>query len=373
MRKLRFSLIMIAALVASSAAGRGNAGKVAGVGDNWNVGVSVGTTTPLKGGSFWRGMRPSVGFEVGKQVSPALGLAVEGSWGINTSTRPGAFHSHTAFDNSYIGALGQLDFMRLFNPLYGRRFSVSAIAGAGWGHLYRSGAMSDHNYFATRAGLALDYRFTRRMLLSLRPSFVWDMSDADINRTSAGYKASRAVFSLQAVLKYDFGPGFQPMPIYDMSIVDNLNAEINRLRSSLDECHAQLDAVRSDLEESRSVDRPVVREVVVNNQMNTIYDVFFHTGSSVISVDQLANVERVAAHLRNNPDATVTIKGYTSSEGSVTVNARLSTARAQAVKTALVNRYHIDPDRITAEGCGVGKLFDEESWNRVSVCSITIK
>ena len=30
-------------------------------GDNWNIGLDAGLTTPLKGHSFFRNMRPSVG------------------------------------------------------------------------------------------------------------------------------------------------------------------------------------------------------------------------------------------------------------------------------------------------------------------------
>jgi hypothetical protein len=45
-------------------------------------------------------------------------------------------------------------------------------------------------------------------------------------------------------------------------------------------------------------------------------------------------------------------------------------ARAEAVKTILVNKYKINPSRITAEGQGVGDMFTEPDWNRVSICSI---
>ena len=69
-------------------------------------------------------------------------------------------------------------------------------------------------------------------------------------------------------------------------------------------------------------------------------------------------------------DSKVVIKGYASPEGSVEVNARIAAARAEAVKTILVNKYKINPARITAEGQGVGDMFTEPDWNRVSICTI---
>ncbi len=57
-------------------------------------------------------------------------------------------------------------------------------------------------------------------------------------------------------------------------------------------------------------------------------------------------------------------------EGSAEVNARIAAARAEAVKTILVNRYKINASRITAEGQGVGDMFTEPDWNRVSICTI---
>ena len=35
-----------------------------------------------------------------------------------------------------------------------------------------------------------------------------------------------------------------------------------------------------------------------------------------------------------------------------------------------VNKYKISASRITAEGQGVGDMFTEPDWNRVSICTI---
>lgn len=39
----------------------------------------------------------------------------------------------------------------------------------------------------------------------------------------------------------------------------------------------------------------------------------------------------------------------------------------------LVNRYGIAEERIVAEGQGVGNMFEEPDWNRVSICTINAR
>ena len=70
--------------------------------------------------------------------------------------------------------------------------------------------------------------------------------------------------------------------------------------------------------------------------------------------------------MKSHPDAKITIKGYASPEGQELKNQKLSEERAEEVKKALVKKYGISADRLTAIGCGVtDKLFDEKEFNRV--------
>ena len=101
--------------------------------------------------------------------------------------------------------------------------------------------------------------------------------------------------------------------------------------------------------------------------------VTFRQGKSVIDASQMPNVERVAIYLKNHSAATATIKGYASPEGPLDLNKRLAEARANAVKTMLVNKYKIAAKRLTAEGQGIGKMFSEPEWNRVAISTIDEK
>ena len=70
--------------------------------------------------------------------------------------------------------------------------------------------------------------------------------------------------------------------------------------------------------------------------------------------------------MRNHKEAGVVIKGYASPEGSEELKERSARQRAEAVQKMLVNKYGISKERIVAEGQGIGYMFEEPDWNRVS-------
>ncbi len=78
--------------------------------------------------------------------------------------------------------------------------------------------------------------------------------------------------------------------------------------------------------------------------------VFFDTNKSVIKKQYQPEVGKVADKLKDFPNATAEIRGYTDSTGPKKLNDRLSQARADAVKTSLIKDYGIDAGRLTAKG-----------------------
>ena len=90
-------------------------------------------------------------------------------------------------------------------------------------------------------------------------------------------------------------------------------------------------------------------------------------------LNQLKAFRHIATYLKNHKEASVVIKGYASPEGSVEVNDRIARQRAEIVKKMLVNKYGIAEERIVAEGQGVGNMFEEPDWNRVSICTINAR
>jgi len=123
-------------------------------------------------------------------------------------------------------------------------------------------------------------------------------------------------------------------------------------------------------EPEKEIEPEVVEKVVTKNKKTLESVVTFRVAKSTIDASQLPNVERIASYLNKYRNAKVSIKGYASPEGNLEKNKQLATARAEAVKNLLVKRYKISADRIQAEGNGIGDMFSEPDWNRVSIANI---
>lgn len=80
-------------------------------------------------------------------------------------------------------------------------------------------------------------------------------------------------------------------------------------------------------------------------------DVLFDLGKSDLKPGAERTLEKLASVLRENPERTITIEGFTDSTGSEDLNRRLSESRANAVRDALVSRG-VNPERIQTRGYG---------------------
>ncbi len=344
--------------------------------DNMYIGVEGGVTTPMHNHAFFGSMRGAAGLNIGKQITPTYGVGVESLFGVNTSSW--AFpKSSTAFDASYVGLYGSVDLFNLFGGYNcgTRPFTISAQAGAGWGHYYfNEGAGPDYNFFATKAGLKFNFNVSDHVTVSLNPSVIYNMS-GNFEQSSTGYNINRAAFNFTAGVTYRFGNGFQCVQPYNQAEVDALNAQINGLRADLAASVAVADALdvkantlAAELEQCRNKAPEVIKEVT--NNYNSVRFVFFRIGSSKVTADQMPNVEMIADYMKNHPKSKVVIKGYASKDGNYDFNVKLANNRAESVKNLLISKYKIPASRISAEGEGIGNMFEEESWNRVSICTL---
>lgn len=362
----------------------------AGFFDNWSVGLVGGGITPTTHSAFWKNMRATYGLELSKQLTPVVG--VTGQFVAANNVTP----SRNAIDATNLSLIGRFNLSNLFAGYNGkpRLFEVEAVAGAGWGHDYYPSSMgADLNYFTTQYGLNLNFNLGEKKAwtVALKPSIVYNMNNTmhgetgTTNRTCPLYNVNRSAIQILAGVTYHFknhNNGQHYMTLlraYDQGEVDALNAKINDLRTQVGDKDAELakqNARVRDLQRQLNDCRNQKPATIVETQTVTRstssmeQTVTFRQGKSTVDASQLPNVERVATFLRNHKEATVDIKGYASPEGSAEVNARIATARAEAVKNILVSKYKIDASRIKAEGQGVGNMFSEPDWNRVSICTI---
>ena len=215
--------------------------------------------------------------------------------------------------------------------------------------------------------------------LGVRPAIVYDM-EGDFNTAKSRFNVNNAAFELTAGITYHFMTSngthhFTNVKPYDPVEIANLNSAVNDLRSQVNNkdnqlinANQQVNALQSELNECRNKVVPV--ETVVKTSRIPESIITFRQGKSVVDASQLPNVERVASYMNKHVNTTVVIKGYASPEGNLAFNEKLAKARAEAIKTILVKKYKIDAARITAEGQGIGDMFSEPDWNRVSICTI---
>ena len=385
--------------------------------DNMSVTLKGGAIMPYQGYAFWPSARGIFGLEIKKQLTPVFGLGIEGEATINTTSwekldKYWGPKSPNIIDHTLAGLFGTVNLGNLFAGYAGkpRVFEIEGVIGAGWLHAFhRTEAANmygnDYNSWYTKAGANLNFNFgeSRAWTFSLKPAVVWDMNgdimipyrdntnararwNGEPHNGKSQMNANHAAVELEAGLTYHFKGSngeryitFCPYK-YSQDDIDALNGQINGLRNQLNGLQGDLDAANArnaqlqrDLDAARKAKQPEPAKAVDPNAKYMNVLVHFKVNKTNITADQQPNVERVAMYLKNNPTATVDIKGYASPEGPHDNNIRLANGRAEAVKNMLINKYKIDANRIKAQGCGETDMFQELSWNRVSICELIVK
>lgn len=349
--------------------------------DNWSVGLIGGGATPVKKDMI-KNTRGVAGLELKKDITPMFGLGLQSMAGFNTTG------SYTAVDNINTTLFGTANLSNIFFGYKGkpRTFETEALFGFGFNHFFGGNtgyAAADGNSATSKVGLNFNFNLgeKRAWTLSVRPALVYNLEGGE-SRTPVQYNINNAVLELTAGVVYHFNTStgkhyFVPVRPYDKTEIDALNAKINDLRAQLKTKEGELNANKKQLRETQEMlndcrnQKPAVQIEKVVNTKNLLESVVtFRQGKTTIDASQLPNVERIATYMKNHKEAKVNIIGYASPEGSAEINARIAQARAEAVKTLLVNKYHIAADRISAKGQGVGNLFSEPDWNRVSICTL---
>ena len=365
-------------------------------GDNWYFGINagVGFTAGFDNDGYFKntkfkGIAPNAGLRIGKNLTTVFGLAAEAS-AYGLTNEKSNLNSKTFINATNISLLGTFNLSNLFSGYPGepRAFEVIALGGFGWMHQYGN-AFDKVNALTSK--VALDFAFNlgadKAWQFYVEPNIVYAL-DGWANGVNANhgmkYNFNDAVLGINLGLNYKFGNSngshnFVKAQLRDQAEIDGLNAKINELRADNDAKSGQLSAKDQQIADlqKKLADceaRPV--QIVENVKKETVLQpiVIFRQGKSTIDPAQYASVEMVAKYMRNHPEAKVLVRGYASPEGDAELNQRLSVARAEAVQTALINRYKIAADRITTEGLGAtDKLSEEIDFNRVAMFVDTTK
>lgn len=360
--------------------------------DNWSIGLNGGIVTPMTHSAFFKNARAVVGLDVNKQLSPIYGLTLESNWTVNTVSPMAAQYSNTAFDAFNVMLLNRLNLNNIFTAYKGQPslFEVELVGGFGWlrlNNFYESGEGANH--LASKAGVNFNFNVGEKKAwtVAVKPAIFWDMSmwDAPGAHSHPNFNANYGNWEITAGVAYHFknsnGKHYMTkVRAYDAAEVAALNASINTLRQEAtakdDQLRRANDALTKEQQKSADLEKALQEcrnrepKVITNNKKTLESVVTFRQGKTTIDASQQPNVERIATYLRNHKQAKVNVLGYASPEGSAEVNARIAKQRAEAVKNMLVTKYRISESRISAQGQGVGYMFEEPDWNRVSICTI---
>lgn len=343
--------------------------------DNWSIGLNVGTVTPLINHPFFKSMRPTMGLTIDKQLSPIYGLSLEGMASINTNA------SYTAFDVYNLSLLNRVNLNNLFVRYKGKPslFEVEAVGGFGWLHstnpYWKQGDPYDRNHVSAKAGMNFNFNIgdSKAWTIAVKPAVVWDMTIK--GQEHLNFNAKQAAFELTAGVVYHFKNSTDKHYYSiecDRDEIDALNAMISSMRQEvaakdgeLENAQSKINQLQNDLNDCRNK-----KSTTTTVTAEKDYYVTFRQGKSTIDALQMPNIEKLAQALKDNSNAKVTISGYASPEGNAEFNQKLSLKRAEAVKKILVKQYNIDENRIKTEGKGVGSVFSNPDWNRVSICIV---
>ena len=385
-------LVLVAAVLTTSASAQGKEVVTAHkTFDNWYFGINAGAATPMQkwgDAGFMKGFAPSAGLRLGKNFTTSFGVAIDANAYFEANEKS-LMQTRTFIDAINVDAMGTLNLSSFFGGYLGKPRRVELIALGGFGWMHQFGALPRANGINSKAALDLAFNLgaSRAVQLYLEPAVIFGLWDNGrmvnaLSRHSSNFKFDSRSGLFQ--LKSNGTKNFAFARLRDQGEIDDLNARINELRDESDSKDRRIARdirriaeLEDSLEAAKKVKAPVVNKVtkVVNVNNNVLQPtVIFGQGKSTIDAAQMASVAMIAKYMKNHPESKILIKGYASPEGNPELNQKLSVARAQSVKDALVSRYGIAASRLTIQGMGAtDELFDELDFNRVATFTDTSK
>ena len=337
--------------------------------ENTYVTVFGGATTTgqfnqVPGPFFWDGakgvmnsVRPYMGLEFGKYITPVVGFSVEGLGFVNTTT------SYTFFDESTVLANGKLNFSNWFGGYKGhpRRVEVVGVLGMGWGHDYTGNGQTvtsdatsefehvvgtnvydntteistDRDYVVYNAGAELNVNLgkARAWQINVRPGVMWFNKHTKTNYQSLPRFMSDARANVQVGVTYKFGSkrkgGSHNFVLCPYTVT----------KAEYDSLKAQYDALAAREPEVKEVVKIVTetKEVMIKGDTRVLVGSTFITfpiGSCTLSDVERQKVELFAKSL--DKDSIVQIVGSADSKtGTEHRNFTLAQNRADVVKNVL--------------------------------------
>lgn len=267
-------------------------------------------------------------------------------------------------------------------------FELTPFAGAAYAHRFNHNGLDTYNAFGFNGGLILGLKMSDRVGFFVEGGATVYPNDFD---GYVGADASSEVnMQLLGGLTFKLGKYIvKPCDPITCDQLDELNAYVNRLRNKVDElsnrplppcpecpeCPACPGVYIPNIQ-TKEPEKPVVTIKPEIKKLEPFFlpnPVFFRINKSVIDDTEWERIELCVKHLEENPTAKVQVTGHADKKtGNAKINLRLSKERSQIVAKALVEKYGIDPSRVSAEWKGdeAQPFIQNNDWNRVVIFRI---
>lgn len=326
-------------------------------------------------GSFGKRLAPALDINVGKWITPSVGLRL-GYSGINAQ---GWTSGQTVYAKSLVeGDIYKEKFgvsylhgdvmWNFSNAVSGyketRTWNFVPFIGAGWARSYGNDAYN--NEFAVSVGLLNNIRLCNLLDLTLeaRHMFVNQRFDG-VSRGSKGEGMTSVTMGLTfKINRRGFKRASTPVDVTPyLSRIQALEGDNNNLTGKNKALADENEALRNRKPETVTV----AGEKTVSP---TPVALFFQIGKAQLDKKELANLDFYVKNALNaDKDKTFTIYGGAdSATGTKEFNQKLSEKRMQYVYDLLVNKYGISKDRLkkVAEG-DTNNRFPEPELNRTVI------
>lgn len=104
--------------------------------------------------------------------------------------------------------------------------------------------------------------------------------------------------------------------------------------------------------------KPTIEQQLVKQHKVITYGIYFDFNRDTIKPESEPVLKEIAQAMADNPDWKLAVTGHTDNIGGHNYNLDLSQRRSAAVKKALVERYHVAPNRLSSSGAGDSAPID---------------
>lgn len=331
--------------------------------------------------NFGDRLQPGFQLAVGKKLFPSFGVRLSGGGmrleGWNTG-KPGIYKGYASWlgngvdplkeyykqqgiptDNGYrqqikyyeINADFVVDLYNVFhkNKRFNRCWDYEAFMGVGFLRMCRWRGMTANNKVSFRLGGMATYNLTSR--LGVNVELAGAITDATFDgEIGKGRQFDPYVSGLVGVRWRVGRQGFKVVRLISQEQYTMLNNNISKIRREVED-----------------ISMPLANTIDKGKRVGLLApSVVFYKGQVDYNEElQLVNIFKVARFMEQHKDRTVIVVGNTSG-----ADVSLARKRAEFVRDVLVNRYSIDPLRLSVQVQNVNEVFHVSGYNQAVNFSI---